>query len=70
MMISPLFTVVNSRFPRLGGGVGEGAFGLWEAVRDLGTTASTRDVGVRELKKLCLRVEEVLPSSHQPMDVG
>lgn len=64
-----LCTIVNTRFPRLAGAAGRALIRLWEAVRDLGSTASTRDTGVRELEKLCLRVDRILPSSHQPMDM-
>lgn len=60
--------IVDTRFPRLAGPIAEGLIRLWEAVRDLGSTASTRDVGMRELEKLCVRVEKVLPSSFQSME--
>lgn len=64
-----LLIIVNTRFPRLAGPVGEGLIRLWEAVRDLGSTASTRDIGMRELEKLCVRVEKLLPPSFHSMDV-
>ena len=61
--------IIDTRFPRLAGQVAEGLVRLWEAVRDIGSTASTRDIGMRELEKLCVRVEKLLPSSFQAMDV-
>lgn len=61
--------IVDTRFPRLAGPVAEGLIRLWEAVRNLGSTASTRDVGIRELEKLCVRVERLLPSSAPSMDM-
>ncbi|THH00190.1 hypothetical protein EW026_g2319 [Hermanssonia centrifuga] len=64
-----LQTIVNARFPRLSGAPSQGLIRLWEAVRDLGLTSSTRTVGIHELEKLCMRVEKLLPPSHQPMDV-
>lgn len=60
--------IVNTRFPRLAGPVAESQIRLWEAIRDLGSTASTRDVGMRELERLCLRIQKILPSSFFPMD--
>ncbi|GJE88492.1 midasin [Phanerochaete sordida] len=59
--------IIATRFPRLAGPLSEGLINLWEAVRDLGSTASTRDVGMRELERLCLRVGRVLPSSFSSM---
>ncbi|KAI0693224.1 midasin [Cytidiella melzeri] len=64
-----LRTIVDVRFPRLSGSVGRALIGLWDAVRQLGSTSSVRDIGMRELEKLCLRVDKLLPSSYQPMDV-
>lgn len=55
--------IVDTRFPRLAGPLAEGLIRLWEAVRDIGSTASTRDVGMRELEKLCVRVVKLLPSA-------
>jgi midasin len=40
---------------------------LWDAVKELGNTASTRDVGLRELDKFCVRTEQLI-SSHQVME--
>ncbi|KAJ3798746.1 P-loop containing nucleoside triphosphate hydrolase protein [Lentinula aff. detonsa] len=39
-----------------------GLISLWEAVKGLGTIASTRDVGLRELEKFCVRVEHSFES--------
>ncbi|KIP09693.1 hypothetical protein PHLGIDRAFT_86293 [Phlebiopsis gigantea 11061_1 CR5-6] len=61
--------ILNTKFPRLAGLVAEGLIRLWEAVRSLGSTASAREVGVRELEKLCVRVVKLLPSSYAPMDL-
>ena len=61
--------IVDTKFPRLAGCLAEGLICLWEVIRSLGSTASTRDVGMRELEKLCARVAKLLPSSYAPMDL-
>ena len=64
-----LRAIVDARFPRLAGPVGGGLVQVWDAARQLGKTASSRDIGVRELQKLCARVDKLLPPSYQPMEV-
>jgi len=64
-----LRTIVESRFPRLAGVVAQGIIRLWESIRALGSVASTRDVGLRELEKFCVRIDNLLPASYQPMDL-
>lgn len=64
-----LRTILDARFPRLAGNAAQALIRLWDAVRALGSVASSRDVGLRELEKFCIRVNNLLPSSHQPMDV-
>ena len=66
---SDLRMIIDTKFPRLAGAPAQGLIELWEGVRALGTPASTRDVGLRELERLCTRVSALLPSSHQSMDV-
>lgn len=59
--------IMESRFPMILGATG--AFiRLWADVQVLGSTSSSRPVGLRELEKFCQRVERLLPSS-QRMDV-
>ncbi|KAF7795347.1 hypothetical protein EIP86_006504 [Pleurotus ostreatoroseus] len=62
--------IVDTRYPRLAGAAAEGLILLWEAIRVLGSTSSTRDVGLRELEKLCTRVDKLLPSSYVPVPVS
>ncbi|KAJ3786228.1 hypothetical protein GGU10DRAFT_427553, partial [Lentinula aff. detonsa] len=57
-----LTLIVSSRFPRLSSQATTGLISLWEAVKGLGTIASTRDVGLRELEKFCVRVEHSFES--------
>ncbi|RPD62626.1 midasin [Lentinus tigrinus ALCF2SS1-7] len=61
--------IVNTKFPRLSGVPAQGLINMWESVRALGSPASTRNIGLRELEKLCTRVTNLLPASHQCMDV-
>ncbi|CAL1712480.1 unnamed protein product [Somion occarium] len=61
--------IIDARFPRLAGVANEGLIRLWVAVRNVGSAASTREIGLRELDKLCTRVENLLPASFQLMDV-
>ncbi|KAJ7288003.1 P-loop containing nucleoside triphosphate hydrolase protein [Mycena rebaudengoi] len=74
ILVSPptqdeLKTIIDSCFPRLAGATAQALIRLWDAVRALGSAASTRDVGLRELEKFCTRVDRLLPSSHDAMDV-
>ncbi|KAI0328990.1 midasin [Cubamyces sp. BRFM 1775] len=66
---SDLRMIVNTKFPRLAGAPAHGLINLWEGIRALGTPASTRDVGLRELERFCTRVSALLPSSYQSMDI-
>ncbi|KAK0464246.1 midasin nuclear AAA ATPase [Desarmillaria tabescens] len=61
-----LVTMIESKFPRLAGSAARAFICMWESVKALGTSTSTRDVGMRELQKLCVRVDRLLPASHQP----
>ena len=63
-----LRTIMNSRFPRLAGPPVAALIHLWEAMRGLGS-ATSREIGLRELEKLCIRVDHFLPSSYQSTDV-
>ncbi|KAF8967136.1 hypothetical protein BDZ97DRAFT_1903538 [Flammula alnicola] len=67
--IDELRSIVNVKFARLAGGAGEAAINLWNSVVNLGSRVSGRDVGIRELLKFCQRVDNLLPSSYQPMDI-
>ncbi|KAI8971187.1 midasin [Trametes punicea] len=66
---SDLRVIIETKFPRLAGALAQGLIKLWEDVRALGTPASTRDVGLRELERFCTRVSALLPSSYHAMDV-
>ncbi|KAJ7132921.1 midasin nuclear AAA ATPase [Mycena filopes] len=61
--------IIASRFPRLAGSTAQALIALWDAIKALGSAASTRDVGLRELESFCTRVQRLLPSSHDAMDV-
>ncbi|KAK1228082.1 AAA ATPase midasin [Marasmius sp. AFHP31] len=64
-----LRNIVDTRFPRLAGSAGGAFIRMWEAVRDVGSTSSTRNLGMKDLEKYCTRVEGMLPPSQQAMDV-
>ncbi|KAI0631943.1 midasin [Trametes polyzona] len=66
---SDLRMIIDTKFPRLSGMLAQSLINLWEGVRSLGTPASTREVGLRELERFCTRVSSLLPNSFQPMDV-
>ncbi|KDQ25963.1 hypothetical protein PLEOSDRAFT_1045779, partial [Pleurotus ostreatus PC15] len=55
--------IIDTRFPRLAGALAKSLIHLWQAVVALGSTASVRDIGMRELEKYCQRVSDLLPSS-------
>ncbi|KAL0578801.1 AAA ATPase midasin [Marasmius crinis-equi] len=64
-----LRSIVDIRFQRLVGSAGAALIRMWEAVRGVGSTSSTRGVGLKDLEKYCTRVEGMLPASQQTMDV-
>ncbi|KAH0831978.1 midasin [Lanmaoa asiatica] len=61
--------IISSRFPKLGGSLALTIIQIWAGVQRLGTTTSSRSVGLRELEKYCRRVEALIPSSHSSMNV-
>ncbi|TFK52493.1 P-loop containing nucleoside triphosphate hydrolase protein [Heliocybe sulcata] len=61
--------IVDARFRRLAGAPARAVIRLWEAVRALGNAPGARVVGVRELEKFCSRIENLLPSSYQSMNL-
>ncbi|KDR82591.1 hypothetical protein GALMADRAFT_206424 [Galerina marginata CBS 339.88] len=65
-----LQTIVNVKFPRLVGSAAQITISLWDSVRKLGSHNSGRDIGLRELQKFCQRIDNLLPSSYQPMDIS
>ncbi|KAG0703770.1 P-loop containing nucleoside triphosphate hydrolase protein [Suillus ampliporus] len=56
-------SIMESKFPRILGATAA-LIRLWADVQALGSTSSSRPVGLRELQKFCQRVERLLPSSH------
>lgn len=63
-----LQSIVDMKFPRLAGVVASGLIRLWDSAKTVGSASSSRDIGIRDLEKLCARTSPLL-SSHQPMDV-
>ncbi|KAJ3725477.1 hypothetical protein C8R42DRAFT_444646 [Lentinula raphanica] len=62
-----LAMIINACFPRLTSPATTALIRLWDAVRELGSMASIRDVGLRELEKFCVRAEQII-SHHQSVD--
>ncbi|KAG2155783.1 uncharacterized protein EDB93DRAFT_1101572 [Suillus bovinus] len=56
-------SIIESKFPKVAGAAAA-LIKLWDDVQALGSTSSSRPVGLRELQKFCQRVERLLPSSH------
>ena len=55
--------ILDTKFPKLKGETAWSLVDLWEKVRELGAAPGGREVGVRELEKLCTRVEGLLPTN-------
>ena len=55
--------IIESRFSRLGELLARAIIQIWVGLQRLGTTASSRSVGLRELEKYCRRVEALIPTS-------
>ncbi|KAI0667730.1 midasin [Trametes maxima] len=66
---SDLRMIINTKFPYLAGAPAQGLINLWRGVRALGNPAATRDIGLRELERFCTRVNSLLPSNFQSMDI-
>lgn len=64
-----LRVIITSRFPRLAGPMTSNLIHLWESIKALGGSSSSREIGMRELEQICVRVETVLPPNHGQMDV-
>jgi midasin len=61
--------IIELRFPLFGELLARGIIQIWAGIQRLGTTASSRPVGLRELEKYCRRVEALIPSSHSSTNV-
>ena len=55
--------ILEAKFPKLKGETAWSLVNLWEKVRELGVAPGGREVGVRELEKLCTRVGGLLPAN-------
>lgn len=61
--------IIELRFPQFGELLARAIIQIWAGIQRLGTTASSRPVGLRELEKYCRRVEAIIPSSHSSTNV-
>ncbi|KAI9508874.1 midasin nuclear AAA ATPase [Russula earlei] len=55
-------------FPKLLGPATLGIVMLWDAMKAVGSTTTDREIGIRDLRKYCSRLEALLPSSYHPVD--
>jgi midasin len=62
-----LHVIIVASFPKLSGPAARGIITLWGAIKTVGTTTSDRDVGFRDLRKYCSRLESLLPASYRPL---
>jgi midasin len=63
-----LKAIISSRFPRLAGAYAGGIMRMWKDVCAIGISASTREIGLRDLEKFCARVQQILPATVNYME--
>lgn len=61
-----LQTIIDASFPKLSGSTAWGIVMLWCAIKAVGSTTTDREIGLRDLRKYCSRLEGLLPASHRP----
>jgi midasin len=61
-----LQTIIDVSFPKLSGPTAWGIVTLWCAIKAVGSTTTDREIGLRDLRKYCSRLESLLPASHRP----
>lgn len=61
-----LHTIIDASFPKLSGLTAWGIVTLWCAIKAVGSTTTDREIGLRDLRKYCSRLEGLLPASHRP----
>jgi len=60
--------IIASSFPKLSGPAAWGIIMLWNAMKAVGSTITDREIGLRDLRKYCSRLETLLPTSYLPLD--
>lgn len=58
--------IIATLFERLSGTAAWGITMLWSAIKTIGSTATGRVIGLRDLLKYCSRLETLLPASYHP----
>lgn len=61
--------IIGTRFDTLGKPLAWAIIQIWTGVQRLGTAASTKSIGLRDLEKYCRRVERLICSAHGSMKV-
>jgi len=64
-----LSSIIDSKFPRLSGSPAQAIIRMWESIRQLGSQPSGKDVGLRELQKICDRINSLL-STNEMTDIS
>ena len=59
-----LHTIIAASFPKLSGPTAWGIIMLWNAIKAVGSTSTDREIGLRDLRKYCSRLEALLPASY------
>jgi midasin len=64
-----LHTIIAASFPKLSGPVAWGITILWNAIKAVRSTATDREISLRDLRRYCSRLDAVLPTPYLPPDV-
>jgi len=62
-----LHTIITASFPKLLGPTAWGIVMLWRAIKAVGSTTTDREIGLRDLRKYCSRLEALLPPSYRSL---
>ncbi|KAI0304300.1 P-loop containing nucleoside triphosphate hydrolase protein [Multifurca ochricompacta] len=63
-----LRTIVATLSPKLCGPAVWGIIALWDAIKAVEPATLDREMGLRDLRRYCLRLDALLPASYRPMD--
>ena len=62
-----LHIIIAASFPKLVGPAAWGIIMLWSAIKAVGSTSTDREIGLRDLRRYCSRLEAFLPASYPSM---
>ena len=61
--------IIAASFPKLSGPTAWGIAILWNAIKAVGSTATDREISLRDIRRYCSRLDALLPASYRPLDV-